>query len=426
MKRALLLAYYVPPRAAIASVRSQHLIASLRAHGWELIPVVPDFHDAQYAPPVVTTGVVQFKAPMRRLLGVRAGESTHERLGIERVNDLDGRRTWKQQAIATGHTMLSFVDGRVGWLGHGSGAVRDLVRRERIDAIVSTSPPAATHLVAAFAHGQVPWIADFRDPWARDDDLATGPVLRAVDRVLERCTLQGARTLVAASDPIAEQLHDRYPGKQVVTITNAFSSQEWSEVPFCDPPVATFMHAGQLYRGRRDPRMFLEAMASLIAQGTIGASEVRVDFYGPTEPWLGDAIDSLHLRGVVTLGGTLAREEILRRERAASRLLIFLHDGPQERGTYTGKLFEYFGARRRIIAAGGPPERTVLDDALSQCDAGRRGRDVADLRAQILEAVQEWRAGRTAIVSSEAVAPFELTHFGARYARVLDEAICAV
>ncbi|HET9029778.1 MAG TPA: hypothetical protein VFN49_06340, partial [Candidatus Aquilonibacter sp.] len=84
MKRALLLTYHVPPRSGIASVRVGQLIRMLGRFGWEVVPVTPDLGDVDYEGNVVTTGVVDFKSPMRRLLGVGKSETTSARLGVER------------------------------------------------------------------------------------------------------------------------------------------------------------------------------------------------------------------------------------------------------------------------------------------------------------------------------------------------------
>ena len=421
MKRALLLTYYLPPRQAIASVRAQHIVESLASHGWEVIPVVPQVGDVHYSPPVRTTGVVEFRSPVRRLLGVRSGQTTHERFHVEQGSALE-RPSWKQRVLEVGHRTLGFADGRLGWLGPGVRAVKELLQSERVDAIISTSPPVATHLVAARSHGNVPWIADLRDPWLRNDALGGGPILRAIDELLEGYAFQGAQALVTVSEPIAQGLRERYAHQRVYTIPNAFSSREWDPIPFVPPPKATFLHAGNLYRGLCNPLPFFEALAELIREGAVAESEVQVDLYGEPEGWLFAQADACGLSSVMTFHGRAPREEILRRERAASRLIIFVRNGVDERGTYTGKLFEYFGARRKILAVGGPAGRTVMDEALEETGAGERLRDVAGLRAAIVDAVREWRSGSTAILSEEAVAPFEVAHFGDRYAHVLEQA----
>jgi len=422
MKRALLLTYYAPPRPAIASVRTDHLVRSLQAHGWEVIPVLPQLDGVNYEPPVRTTGVTEFRAPVRRMLGVKDSETTHAHFHVERGSVLSPP-TWKQRAIVAGHRVLSFADGRLGWLGPGVRAVKAMLRAERFDAVISTSPPVATHLVAARAHGNVPWIADLRDPWLRGDDLAGGPILRAIDELLEGFAFETAHALVTVSEPIAETLRTRYLNKAIYAVPNAFSNREWEAVPFVQPPAATFIHAGSLYHGLCNPRPFFEALAQLRHERLFADGEVRVEFYGDREPWLQEEVEAYGLTGIVALQGRVPREEIHVRERAASRLLIVARDGPEERGTYTGKLFEYLGARRKIIAIGGRDERTVMDEALAITGAGARCRDVAGLRRAIIEAIEEWRRGETATLEPQAVAPFELSQFGARYAAILEEVL---
>ncbi len=396
------------------------MITSMRRYNWEIIPVVPDFGDMEYQSPIRTTGVVDFKTPVRKLLGVGKGQTTHERFHVEQ-GSVFVETTWKQRAIKFGHRVTGYANGRFGWVGPGTRAVAQMLRDERFNAVISTSPPEATHIVASRAAGDVPWIADLRDPWVRNDGLGGSGPLGALDRILEPRTLRAARVLTTVSEPLAEQLRARYPGKRVCTVRNAFSESEWTNVPFVQPEHATFLHAGQLYQGRCDPRPLFEALAYLLKEQLVGHDEVRVELYGDPESWLESAIAQFGLRRVVRLHGKRPRAEILRLERQSSRNVIFVRNGPEERGTYTGKLFEYFGARRRIIAVGGPGERTVMDDALEQSGAGQRYLIERPLRDAILEAVKEWRAGTTAIVSPEAVAPFELKHFGEEFAAILED-----
>lgn len=408
MRRALLLTYYVPPQTAVASVRVGNMMNALREHGWEIVPFSPQ-----------TTGTIDFKAPARRLLGVRSGSTTHERFGVVEESVL-ARPSLPQRAIMLGHRVTSYANGRFGWFTTGVRAVRNILRSGKFDAVISTSPPEATHLVASLTHGDIPWIADLRDPWVRHDTLNSLAALRAVDRVIEPLVLRTASALTTVSEPLADTLRKAHPHAFVQAIPNAFSARDWEDIPFERPARVTFFHAGQLYRGRCNPQPLFEALSHLLAEGLIAHEEVEVDLYGDEEPWVADMIRRYALGRVVHLRGRLPRDRIMRLERAASRLIIFVRDGPDERGTYTGKLFEYFGARRPIVAVGGPAERTVMDDALAQSGAGKRHQTARSLRDEILEAVTEWRSGVTATVSERAVEPFELRHFGERFMSVLE------
>ena len=421
VKRLLLLTYHVPPRPSIGSVRAGQLMRTLRAHGWEVVPVTPDLGDVHYADDVVTTGVLDFKEPVRRVLGVKRGETTHEALGAQR-GMIESAPSLKQRAIRFGFDVTEYANRSFGWLGHGTNAVKELLARERFDAVLSTSPPETTHAVASRVHGTLPWIADLRDPWRRDGWSPKPQVLAAFDRMLEPRTLRSASAITTVSEPIAEALRARYPHIPVYAIPNAFDERDFADVPFADPPAATFVHAGQLYAGRRDPRPFLDALADVLRDGLVRHDEVRVEFYGDDSEWLREAIRRRGLGGNVRVHGKRARAEILQIERAASRLMLFLWDDPSERGTYTGKLFEYLGARRRILAVGGP-EEMVIDEVLERTGAGERYRTVAGIRDAIVQAVHEWRAGTHPTVSAEAIAPYGSDRLGDAFAAVLDREV---
>ena len=421
MKRVLLLTYHVPPRAGIACIRVGQMIQHLRAFGWDVVPVTPDLGDVQYEPRVVTTGVVDFKAPMRRLLGVRGGETTSAKLGVERGAIDDASKSLKQRAISFGHDITEYANRSFGWLRPGTAAVAKILHDERINAVISTSPPETTHYVASRVHGSIPWIADLRDPWVREGMRARRAPLNAIDRMMEPRILRSASAITTVSDPLAAQLRDRYPDIPVHSVPNAFSSDDWDEIPFEEPAKATFLYAGQLYGGRADPRPFFQAVSQLLRDELVRPDELQIDFYGDSSEWLTNEVRRAGIASVVRVHGVRARSEILRLERKSSRLLLFLWNDKNERGTYTGKFFEYLGARRPILALGGP-EETVIDDALRQTRAGSRLRTVAGIRDAVLQAVVEWRNRSTPIIDVDSVAPFESRYLGRRFADILDEA----
>lgn len=418
MKRAMLLTYYVPPRAAIASVRMGHLIVGLREFGWEIVPVTPDFGDVRYAAPVVTTGVIDFKAPVRRFLGVNGAERTSERYGIT-TGSVHAKPSLKSRAFGAGYELTQYANRQFGWLAHGRRRAAAVLASGRFDAVISSSPPESVHHVAAAVHGALPWIADLRDPWTGGGVGAKHGALGALDRVLEPMTLRSAQALTTVSEPIAAALRERYPKTPVHVVRNAFDQRDWIDIPFVQPSKATFIYAGQLYSGKRDPRPLFAAIADLLHARLVSPDELSVDFYGEESAWLHDEVRRYGIGAVVHIRGMLPRHAVLEKERAASRLLLFLWDDPRERGTYTGKLFEYLGARRPILAIGGPDE-SVVDDVLASSGAGERVRSVKSIRDAVMNAVAQWRSGRRPDIPPDAVEPFEARHLAERYAQILE------
>lgn len=418
MKRALLLTYHVPPRRGIASIRVEQLMRTLPRFGWEVVAVTPSFDDLRSGDRLITTGVLDFKEPVRRMLGVAPGQSSSAKFGVAR-SAVGSRATLAARAIGATYGITEFANRQFGWLRHGSRAVRKILREEHFDAVISTSPPEGVHAVAASVARQLPWVADLRDPWI-GRGAYRGATLDAVDQFLEPRILRYARAITTVSEPIANGLRERYPSALVRCIRNAFTQEEWSDIPFSEPKKTTFLYAGQLYGMRRDPRPFFAALESLIDTGAIDRGEVHVDFYGDDSEWLTGAIDDYELGDIVSVHGNRPRSEILERERGASRLLLFLWDDPSENATYTGKFFEYLGARRRMLVVGGP-DQSVLDRLILDTRCGERARTQLQLQKAILIAVREQRNGHAAIVPPDMVSEFESTSLGQHFAEVLDE-----
>jgi hypothetical protein len=423
MKRVLLLTYHVPPRTGIASVRIGQMIEGLRAHDWDVVPVTPDLGDVTYESPVVTTGVLDFKAPVRRLLGVPRGETTSQHVGVAR-GSVHRSKTLRARAVGIGYEVVEYANRRFGWAAAGAHAAARLLHGGGFDAVISSSPPEGTHVVASRVHGTIPWIADLRDPWFGGGMGARRGALRAIDRLLEPRTLAGAAALTTVSEPLARELESRYPSIPAYSIPNAYADGDWRDVPFERAPCTRLLYAGQLYSGRRDPRPLFEAVVELLRAGLISQDEISIDFYGDDSEWLTDEIRRHGVASVVHVHGAEARSDILRLERAASRLLLFLWNDPSESGTYTGKFFEYLGARRKILAIGGP-EHSVVDAIFQETGCGERARSVKAIRDAVLHAVVQRRRGEDEIVSLDAVAPYESANLGRRFAEVLDRAVFA-
>src|SRR5579863_7182347 len=121
MKRVLLLTYHVPPRRGIASVRVEQIFRLLPHHGFEVVAATPDLGDVEFASDVITTDVLDFKEPLRRAFGVRAGESTSVKYagGAAAATAAPSLRS---RAIGMTYELTEYANRQFGWIGPGSKA----------------------------------------------------------------------------------------------------------------------------------------------------------------------------------------------------------------------------------------------------------------------------------------------------------------
>lgn len=425
-RRALFVSYWTPPRNGVGSIRSAHLLKHLPAFGWDVTAITARFpqgegEDDPHVARYIQTGYWDLKGLLKHVVGI-GSRSTHEALGITAAS-YGSKRTLRQRLIYAAAAPVTFPDEQVGWLPFATAAVFKTLGSQRFDAVLSSAPPFTTHLVAALSHRNIPWIADLRDLWAENDSVEHSKLYALLDGALEHFCLSRAAALIASSTLSAARFQCRYPRTPCFSVSTGFDAEEWERIPFGAEPQCTLLYAGTLYLGKRDPTNLFAAIRAALDEGLVDTAEIRLDFYTPREPWLFELIRKFGLEDIVRVHGLIERETVLAAERRANRLVVLSWDGKTAEGVVAGKLFEYFGARRPILAIGGP-ETSGVEDLLHETGAGVRARSVEEVKAEVLQAVGEHRNGQQRIISPEAVHAYTADDCARRFAGILDQMVC--
>jgi glycosyltransferase involved in cell wall biosynthesis len=115
------------------------------------------------------------------------------------------------------------------------------------------------------------------------------------------------------------------------------------------------------------------------------AGQVRVAFYGWGVQGMVSIMSEAQRYGVahvLEMKDAVPHQEALGLQRAADVLLLLLWNDPRERGVYTGKLFEYLGARRPILGIG--PADNVAADLIRERQAGMVSADPDEIAGQLI------------------------------------------
>jgi glycosyltransferase involved in cell wall biosynthesis len=422
-RRVLLVSYWVPPRKAIGTIRSSYILKYLPRFGWDV-----DVFTARFDSEVngagarwTQTGYWDFKRAIKRV--ARIGDrSTSAVLNLEGFH-YGGKPNLAGRAVRLTADLVTYPDEYVGWIPFAVPSLRRTLKAGAYDAILTSSPPVTTNVIAAIAHRNVPWVADLRDLWAEDDSRERSPLQRLADDRLERAALSRATVLTASSELSAQRFRTRYPGKTCDSITTGFDEDEWQGIEFASESRCSLVYAGNFYGGRRDPRLLFAALREMLSEGRASASDVQVDVYAGPEPWLVRMIAEYGLDNVVRLRGQIDRPAVLAAERKADRLLVFCWDGATAEGVVPGKLFEYFGARRPILAIGGT-QKSAVCDLLSETGAGVQCRTVEEVKSAVLAAIGE-HGERQRAIPLHAVCAYTAERCAMEFGRVLDSIVSA-
>ena len=234
-----------------------------------------------------------------------------------------------------------------------------IVRREGIDAVLTTSPPGSVHLVGAAVQRATGarWVADLRDPLVanqhRRADTAATRARQATNERLARLVAGRADAISCVSEAIAQEMQALDPRGPVRTIANGCDFDDFGGLEYAPSTRFRITHAGSFF-GRRDPRPFLQALRDSDA-------DVVARFVGDFRQSDRDWADSLGLGDRLELIPYAPRAESLRLQRDSEALLLLVPDaGGRGKGVLSGKVFEYLAAGRPILAVV-PPDGAAAD-----------------------------------------------------------------
>lgn len=383
-RRVLILSYYFPPAPSVGGHRAAGLAKYLSEFGWAPVVITPEREGRKVEPGgIVETPDADAAAVWKRRLGLRPEMALKDQWSVQTSERRLSRRL-AAGAIELVKGMTALPDAHRGWIRFALAAGKRAAQEGSFAAVLSTSPPASAQMAGARLHRAtgLPWLADLRDLWADDPVQITPAWRRALDRWLERRTLRGARTLVSVSAPLADVLARRYPGKNVQPVLNGFDPALFpGGVSLTDDFSITY--TGSFYQGLRGPQLFFKALAEMIAAGQLPRDRVRLRLFSRGEPWVKTEVERCGLTDVVEFKGWVARETAARAQQESQLLLLLRGEASREEGVYTGKLFDYLGARRPILCVGGG--EGVVGELLRETGTGR----MVEGLEQIKEALQK-------------------------------------
>ncbi|MBF0589381.1 MAG: glycosyltransferase [Magnetococcales bacterium] len=341
-KRVLMVAFHYPPAHGFSGTqRGLKFSRYLPEFGWQ--PLVLSAHPRAY--PDVSQS--------------QMGEIPPD-VVVERAFALDAVR---HLAIKGRYSRLTALPDRwaAWWLGAIPAGLR-LIRKHRPAVIWSTYPTATAHLIAWTLSrlSGLPWVADFRDTmviekWPQD------PWVRRVFNLLEPRYLDRCRLITVTNPGIQRLYQARYPQlahDKWRVITNGFDDADFAHLPAPSSRVSkrpntpwTWVHSGRLYPGldSRDPSVFLEALGRLKQQGVVTPERLQIILRATDmDESLRPLIQRYQLENIVTLAPLVPYSEAVDEMGKADALLLF--QGHDFNHLIPAKLFEYFRARRPVLA----------------------------------------------------------------------------
>ena len=370
MRTVLLIAYHFPPFSGSGAYRPLRYVKYLRNYGWNsvVLTVNGKYHS------IVDYDLLKEIPPGVKVYRTHSLEMHSKDVGMQTVDDKGlqkGKTSLRKEFVRIFAWLIRTIkknflipDEQIGWLLPSLLKGLLICRRESIDVIFATAKPNSDILIGMLLSKLTGkrFIVDLRDAWTRG--IAAQEQARwrlKLEKWMEFNILKHADKVTTVSDPIIQNILLDYPKldkSKFITITNGFDREHFLSLDSLKAAGRknkqfTITYTGWFYK-HRNPRYFFEAVRQLIDEIPQVRTNLRIRVVGKLdnigETTNKDLISNLKIGDLVEVIDYVPHSECIRYMMESDVLLLIVGEGKWSEGVVTGKVFEYMGAGKFVLA----------------------------------------------------------------------------
>ena len=268
----------------------------------------------------------------------------------------EGKLSWKARMALWVRANVFIPDSRMFWIKPSVKFLCNWLKDNPIDAMVTTGPPHSMHLIGLGLKLKIdiPWLADFRDPWTKIDFYHELNLEKWADRKhrrLEQEVLDRANHVVVVGNQMKVD-YKAMTKTPVSVVTNGFDP---ADIDLSKPVVMdkefSIIHIGMLGKARSHP-IFWQGLHELRKENPELAKNLVVRIYGLSDPVVKEQIAHFEDKSWIEFLPYLPHHEVIQVQRKSAVLLLSVNNVPSAKGIITGKIFEYLALSRPILCIG--------------------------------------------------------------------------
>lgn len=383
----LLIAYQFPPYSNIGSLRTGKLAKHFEKNGFGLHVLcadkilMPDTLGVEVSPDIIhRTKWINVNLIPELFFGGR-GKVIHE-----------GYKTGSSILKKLGYMyrlLLNFPDERVGWYPYAVKEGNHLLSRHHFDFIYASSPTPTALLIANRLSRKwgVPWVAEFRDPWADTVHYDFPEWRRRIENRIQNKVMRSASGIVTISEPLANVFKERFDKPTIVSM-NGYADDDIKAIKKNDTSVDNILEI--VYTGTVHLDIVkLDPLFQGISQLKDRANFIRLVFYTRYIDGILGVAKKYGLEGIIKHHPRIPYKESLQKQKNADILLFLI---PHQYGIFSAKIYEYIGSLRPILAVGDPG--STAGSFLLNRDIGLVSEDPGEIARQLSWWVDQKNAGK--------------------------------
>ena len=367
MKKVLVITYYWPPSGGSGVQRWLKTSKYLPQYGWEPVIYTPENPDVNSVDESLLKDVsADLKVIKRKIREPYAaykfltGKKKGEHLQANIVSS--EKKGFVQKLSAHIRANWFIPDPRCWWIGPSVKYLSKLIEGgERFDAVISTGPPHSMHLIAREIHKvfNIPWIADFRDPWTRIfyfKHLGLSAKSRRKHKGLERSVIAEADRVTVVSSQMKTEFSqgdfETFRDK-VEIIPNGYDPEDFDSVEKAPDAEGKFViaHTG-LMPESANPDKLWKVLGDMAKSDKDLKEKLMVVTMGQTDGSVKKDIAENGLSDNFKDLGYVPHAQSVAWQKRADILLLPLRKEEESKAILTGKFFEYLASGNNILAFG--------------------------------------------------------------------------
>ena len=314
-------------------------------------------------------------------------------------------------------------DARMFWIKPSIQFLEKYLRENPVDAIVSTGPPHSMHLIAEKIHTLtgIPWVADFRDPWTNIDfyrDLQLTSWADKKHHRLELKVLKNASKIVTVTWRSRDEFKELCGRDDIEVIPNGFDDADF---PLLNQNELdkdfSIVHIGSMNKDR-NPHAFWKALKEAMTRNTALAGKVKVKLIGPVDFSVRSSVEEMGLQNVTEFIEYVPHTQAVKWQQQAQIVLLVINNSPNAKTIIPGKLYEYLGSGRPLLAIGPRDSDSAKVIEMTKGGVVHEHDDVAGLTNRILDYFNLYQQGKLN-GNAEGIQRFTRKHLAADFAKVL-------
>lgn len=377
LKKVLIITYYWPPSGGAGVQRWLKFVKYLRDFGFEPVVFTPSNPEmpvedpslAQDIPPgidIIQRPIWEPYSWYKRWVGVKPTEKINT--GFLSESD----KPKKTESIGVWVRGNFFIpDARCFWIKPSSQYLSNYLKDHPVDLIVSTGPPHSMHRIALHVSQNldIPWVADFRDPWTNIDFYDQLMLTAWADkkhRKQELEVIRKAHFVTTVTQEDAEDFKNK-GAAHTLCITNGYDDEFNSDTAVDQG--FTLVHVGSIPPARNHEILW-RAIQKLNQKYPSFAKHFKLKLIGKTDISVRKSIQQFGIESLCDLVEYMPHAEAIAQQQSAQMLLLLVNNSGNAKSILTGKFFEYLAAQRPIVAIGptdGEMNRILQDSQAGAC-----------------------------------------------------------